>query len=39
MYVIDDLNWDIILGKWWMEDQDVYIYAKEGYLEIGSNGV
>ncbi|KAM4060831.1 reverse transcriptase (RNA-dependent DNA polymerase) [Hirsutella rhossiliensis] len=39
MYVIDDLNWDMILGKRWMEDQDVHIHAKEGYLEIGSNGV
>ncbi|KAM4058581.1 hypothetical protein HRG_006460 [Hirsutella rhossiliensis] len=36
MYVIDDLNWDMILGKRWMEDQDVHIHAKEGYLEIGS---
>ncbi|XP_044724574.1 reverse transcriptase (RNA-dependent DNA polymerase) domain-containing protein [Hirsutella rhossiliensis] len=39
MYVIDDLNWDMILGKRWMEDQDVHIHAKEGYLEIGSSGV
>ncbi|KAM4064022.1 reverse transcriptase (RNA-dependent DNA polymerase) [Hirsutella rhossiliensis] len=39
MYVIDDLNWDMILGKRWMEDQDVHTHAKEGYLEIGSNGV
>ncbi|KAM4055845.1 hypothetical protein HRG_002773 [Hirsutella rhossiliensis] len=38
-YVIDDLNWDMILGKRWMEDQDVHIHAKEGYLEIGSSGV
>lgn len=39
MYVIDNLNWDMILGKQWMEDQDVHIHAKEGYLEIGSSGV
>ncbi|XP_044718749.1 uncharacterized protein HRG_07314 [Hirsutella rhossiliensis] len=39
MYVIDDLNWDMILGKRWMKDQDVHIHAKEGYLEIGSSGV
>ena len=31
-YVIPGLNYDIILGKPWMEDQDVDVSAKRGCL-------
>lgn len=38
-YVILKLNYSIILGKPWMEDEDVYISVKKGCLTIRSLGV
>jgi len=34
--VIPKLNYDVILGKPWMEGEDVKIWAKDGQLRIGS---
>lgn len=38
-YVVPKLNYSIILGKPWMEDEDVHISAKKGCLTIGSSGI
>src|SRR3546814_4910204 len=38
-YVVPKLNYSIILGKPWMEEEDVHISAKKGCLTMGSSGV
>ncbi|KAI1687666.1 Pol protein [Pyrenophora tritici-repentis] len=38
-YVVPGLNYDVILGKPWLEDADVTISAKQGCLDIGASNI
>ena len=39
IYVVPGQSENLILGKKWMEDQDVVLSARKGYLTIKSTGI